>query len=337
MAYKHMADPSGEKPESTNPWMTLIQEGTKTATPRDQATDEEISKLFAKWMVPLDPAQGDVKSKMLDSPDMESRYAVNKLMKKPDGTTVVHYYFSNDSAEANALSMGDPLVHSESTALKDDNLRKLAREAMTDIVAESGAKIQFDEVHSLAQADISFVQSPHPIVADDDNKLGAGAAGRAHNKNFIDVMDEHASREKIEQAFSLLSPEQGETAKRAIKQIYGDRYGRDTDIFTILASEAEKKLLAHEIEHILGAKHPDAPGGVQVTEGSDPQTYRQSIMGESVVVAGAGINRNALGRTLGSLDVEWYERHFGVRDLPDGTLPTPSSTSIDRSAPKKER
>ena len=75
---------------------------------------------------------------------------------------------------------------------------------------------------------------------------------------------------------------------------------------------------------------------MQVTADSDPKTFNQSIMGsgESVV---AGFDRNAFGRTLGPLDVEWYQRHFGVKDLPEGTLPAALPVPNAPNTLKKER
>lgn len=307
-----------------NEWLGEVKQQMETAKSEDKASRDDIRRSFAKWLIAVDPNEQPAKSKMLDSPDMEERYAVKQLTKMPDGTTLVRYYFSDNSVEASALSMNDPLLHTDSTAFMDENLRGLARDVTKSIVAETGARIKFEEVSSLAEADVAFVQSPHCIEADNDHVPGSGAAGRAHNKNFIDVMDERSSKETIERAFRLLSSDQRERAKAMIIETYGDKYSKNADIFTILAYEAEKKLFAHEIEHILGAKHPDAAGAVRVTEDSDSLTYKQSIMGESVV-AGSGIDRSALGRVLGALDVEWYRRHFGVKEIRDSEVLAPMS------------
>jgi hypothetical protein len=51
----------------------------------------------------------------------------------------------------------------------------------------------------------------------------------------------------------------------------------------------------------------------------------------------AGFDPDALGKTLGRLDVKWYQRHFGVRDLPDSTLPTPRRTPSAQQELTKER
>ncbi len=62
-------------------------------------------------------------------------------------------------------------------------MRKLARETMKDIVTESGAKIEFDEVFSLQQADITFVKSSKTIEAEGHH--GEGFAGRSGDKNIV--------------------------------------------------------------------------------------------------------------------------------------------------------
>jgi hypothetical protein len=123
----------------------------------DKSTDDKIRRLFAKWIVPINPTQDETKSKMLDSPEMESRYAVDHLTKKQDGTTVVRYYFSSATTEIRGLCTSEALLHSECMPLSD-NVRRMARETMKAIAAESGAKIEFDEVFSLDEADVALVK-----------------------------------------------------------------------------------------------------------------------------------------------------------------------------------
>jgi hypothetical protein len=305
--------------ESINAWLADVRE--KNAEPTDEATAEGLSRFFAKWGASVSPAQDEAKSRVLDSPDMESRYAVDRLTKKPDGTTVVRYYFPNDAVEVNALCANDSMLHSQCTP-EEDNARKQAREAMKDIATESRAKIEFQEVFSLEGADIAFVRSPKGI--EEDGRRADGYAGRSGGKNYIvDGMGASDYRQVMEQAFNLLPPEQREKAKEKILEVYGKKYGKDANIFTILASEREKMDFAHEIEHTLGAKHPDAGGGPQVTK-------NESIMGAAAL-------GDRPGKTLGSLDVEWYQRHFGIKDLPEGALPSPSATSTEKSVTKKTR
>jgi hypothetical protein len=149
-------------------------------------------------------------------------------------------------------------------------------------------------------------------------------------------MDTTQEMRMLEQVFNQLPPEQREPVKAAIRQAYDGKYGPDTNVFAILASDCQRRHFAHEIEHILGAKHPQAPGGVQVTAEGDPKTFNQSIMG-SAQSGIAGIDPKALGRTLGSLDVEWYQRHFGVTDLPEGPLQAPPSLPAVKPRSKNER
>jgi hypothetical protein len=93
--------------ETVNAWLAAVREDLNSTKPKDEATDNEISRFFAKWSTPVHSTQDGAKSRMLDSTELESRYAVDRLTKKSDGTTVVRYYFSNDSTEANALSVGE--------------------------------------------------------------------------------------------------------------------------------------------------------------------------------------------------------------------------------------
>jgi len=330
-----MTETPDNKSRGTQPWTAYIDETMTTATPERKESAKRVFDTFAKWIV-KEPAADDSKSRMLDSTEMESRFAVDKLSKGPDGTTVVRYYFSDNTSEANTFCGNDPLAHSSCSPFENSNGRKLAREAMRDIVAESKAKIEFKEVHSANAADITFVAASG-MKADIDGTRTAGFAGRGNNQNFIiSAMDTTQFKIMFEQAFSQLPPDQRESVSKGIRKTYADKYGKDVSIFEILASERLRKSYAHEIEHILGAKHPQDEGEFKVTAKSDPETFNQSIMGtgESVV---AGFDRGALGKTLGQLDVEWYQRHFGIKELPDSTLPAPLQVPTDQVILKKER
>jgi hypothetical protein len=161
------------------------------------------------------------------------------------------------------------------------------------------------------------------------------AAGRGKDKSLIvDGVDASYYRPIVERAFSQLTAEQREMIKRTILKSYGGQYGNDTDIVTILISEHEKKLLAHEIEHTLGAKHPDEPGSIQVTKDSDPQAFKQSIMSSSPLM---GLDENTLGKILGRLDIERYQRHFGVKDIPGDASPVHSPMRRDKLVRQEER
>jgi len=243
-------------------WLAHIQELTKSSKPKDESADERGSALFAKWLEATGMTGHDVKSRMLgsremkspdkgsdkrreellaklmgptnttnkgarshmlDSPEMESFQGVNRLAKKPDGTTVVHYYFANDSVEANGLCSSGGLAHTECTPLIDDKARKLAREAMRDIVTESGSKIEFQEVFSLEQADLTFMRSPKSI--EERGPLASGIAGKAGNKNYVvDATDETMANSKriVERELSRLSPEQQEIFHRELVEKYGE-------------------------------------------------------------------------------------------------------------------
>jgi hypothetical protein len=109
-----MADSSSER---MNAWLAAVQQDLKAAKPRDNATDEELSRFFAKWGTPINPTPDGAKSRMLDSREMESKHAVNLLTKKSDGTTVVRYYLPSDPAEVNGLCGGEALLQSECTPL----------------------------------------------------------------------------------------------------------------------------------------------------------------------------------------------------------------------------
>jgi hypothetical protein len=315
---------------SLNTWLADVREKLNSTQPKNTATEGEISTFFTRLGASVITAQNEARSRMLDSTEMESRHAVDRLDRKPDGTTVVYYYFPNDPAEVSRLCKDDASFQPECTPLNEDRARKQARNAMRDIVSESRAKIEFQEVFSLDQADIAFVKSPKVIEA--DGRRAEGYAGRGGDKNYIvDGIGASNYRQVMEQAYDSLPPEAREKARERVLRVYGDKYGRDADIFTILTLEREKMDFAHEIEHMLGAKHPDSAGGVQVTADGDPQAFSQSIMGNPVLAEN--------GMTLGRLDVEWYQRHFGVRDLPPGTLlaPVPVPPVADKPAPKKQR
>jgi hypothetical protein len=300
-----------------NAWLAFLQERARSAKARDESADQRTRESFAKLVEPINAvgtAGEDAKSRIIDSPDMESYHAVNHLTKKPDGTTVVNYYFMGDPAESAAFSRSD--IHLESVPL-DARTRELAREVMNDIVAESGAKIEFREVSSTDRADVTFVKSAgtiqgHDVVAD-------GYAGRAGRRNYIvDGMGASSFRKTMEQVFNEFSPEKREKAKEAILKAYGDKYGKDTDIYTIMTTEREKMLIAHEIEHTLGAQHPDEARG---------PLGKQTIMSNN---PSANSLNNTHEKILGTIDVEWYQRHFGVKHLSDGALPAPSSVKTDK-------
>jgi hypothetical protein len=310
--------------ETSTTSLAHVQESTKPAKPKDESLDQRIKTVFAKWLEPVEATgdDGSAKSRVIDSREMESFHRVDHLTKRADGTTVVRYYFPSDIDEVNGICASDARFHPECMPLLDDKTKALAREAMKAIVGESGARIDFQEVPSLDNADIAFVKSSgalsgYGIRAD-------GYAGRAADRNYIvDGMGGSSFRQLMEEAFNELPPEQQDKFREQILQKYGSANAKDTDIFTILTSEREKMIIAHEIEHTLGAGHPDAGAGLQPT--------KQTIMGDPV------LGSDRFGKLLGNLDVEWYQRHFGVNHLPESASPDPLSIPIAKARQGYER
>ena len=308
-----------------NAWLADVQArlNMNTVKPTDAPTGEALSQFFAALGNPRAAGQDDIGSGMSDSPSLEARYAVDQLEKRPDGTTVVRYYFSNAAAEVNELCRNDPLLHAECAPTIDDRTRNQARETMRAIVAESGAKIEFQEVPSMKEADVSFIKSSK--VIDADGKQAVGYAGRSGNKNYIvDAIEGANERLMVERAFSQFPPEQREQAKRAMlpgrlwRQIW--RKCGCSEYFS--TPEHEKKVLAHEIEHILGARGIWTP-------------RKQSVMAEDSVLMGLGENK--IGKVLGQLDIDWYQHHFGIKELPEGSLPNSQPMRGEMTVVKKER
>ena len=175
---------------------------------------------------------------------------------------------------------------------------------------------------ALPISDISFVKSSKLIEVEGLHHI-EGYAGRGGDRNYVVDLEAATYGQIVERELNKVSAQEKEILRRALTE----KYGENADIFKIIVSEGEKMVLAHEIEHMLGAKHPDAPDGVMVTKDGNPHDFNQSIMGSAQGLP--------VGQILGKLDIEWYRRHFGVKDLPEGTLPAPSLT--DKLGRNRER
>ncbi len=316
---------TGDSDDDVNAWLADVREKLSHKKSENQASSEVVLRFFRDGVAASAAQQDEPKSAILDSPERESLYQVNYLTKKSDGTTVVHYYFPSDAAEANGISHNDALFRPDCAPLNEERARNLAREVMREIVSESGARIEFQEVSSLDKADLAFVKASG--VIEHGGGRAEGYAGHSGSLNYVvDGMSASNFRQVMQQSFNLLPPEEREKARKSILEEYGDRYGKDADIFAILASEREKMVIAHEIEHALGAKHPDAA--------TDEQLAKQTIMGDPVLASRQGVSK---GSILGSVDVEWYQNHFAIKTLPEGTLPAPSQERFAVEAPQRKR
>src|ERR1035438_801324 len=103
-------------------WLGFLhsQQKANPADPTDERADSR-RKQFCALLQPTKGTGDDAKSRMLDSSEMASMHEVNRLTKKPDGTTVVHYYFPNDAGEVDRLSGSDKIFQPECEPYKDDS------------------------------------------------------------------------------------------------------------------------------------------------------------------------------------------------------------------------
>jgi hypothetical protein len=257
------------------------------------------SLFTSKHRRPDEPSAKDVaESASLDSPHMQARYEVDKLTRLPDGTTLVKYHFAADD-EANALCMKDPYVH-KPCVTAGDRVKQADLEAMDAIVRESGAKIKFVEASPAENADITFVEH------DGLDLRFSGEAGRANGKS-LSVIDVDVDARIYHHYFG-----NGPVGESALQQH--------------LRSHA-----AHEIEHILGAKHS------YVNEGGNSRAFRKdSKMTKTVMDAGFVVGNG--NHVLGPLDIAWYQQHFGKAEPASlEAIEAPTMQVMNARLEKKER